>query len=172
MATRNICMEVRLGAGDAKFSEFNSSFGFVWESEDRRRRIAWRLLVNDVLTAAAGVLAPLVAGGTGAVAAGVAQAAGEEFYRKATVILDRVRGRLTGRLEPVDDVRAALQAALDAGELKEAELTELLVLSRPVGGATQHGGRVVVGGIVAGDGAITLVGTNNVGDLRGGNTGR
>jgi hypothetical protein len=127
--------------------------------------------MNDALGEAAGVLVPFAAAGSGAVAAGMAQAAGEELYRKATAILERIRGRFTGRPDPVQGLRVALKEALEAGDLEAVEITELLALSRRAQAVKQVGSVSVHGGVSSGDGGITLVGNNNVGELRGG-TGR
>src|SRR4051794_8778464 len=77
--------------------------------------------MTTLIQETAQIVAPLLAGGAGAVMSGIADEAGAELYRKATELIDRVR-HLLGREANPRTIERALDEGLRTGLLRDSDL--------------------------------------------------
>ena len=86
--------------------------------------------MSDAISVAADAVVAFLAAGGGTVAAGAASEAGAELYRSTSSVAAKIGHRLRGRSADKETVTAALQGALDEGELTMPEVERLSTAAR------------------------------------------
>ena len=116
--------------------------------------------MSGLIQDAAQVIAPFVAGGTGAVMSGMAGEAGADLYRAATRLTEKVR-HLLGQEATPGIVQEAIAEGLRTGIVEEADLRAVIDAHTSYVAAVNN---YSIGSVKAKN---AFVGTNNIQNFHG-----